>query len=67
MKRAQGIKKAWEQSCSKDTGNSMTAPLKTIIDLQYQKYLSLCHWCYENPLPLGEWLCEEIPEKGVRL
>lgn len=60
MLRAQGIKKRWEEIRKRDTRT--TAPLMTVLELQYQKYRSICFWSCENPLSFGKWLCQPIEE-----
>ena len=60
MKRAQGILARYKEEQKKDTEQSKVAPLDVIIDLQYNKYKSLCYWCNETPLKKGEWLRQII-------
>lgn len=59
MKRKEGIIKRWKLSNKKKPASLKGKKLKDfetqLVQAEYNNYVDLCYYCYEEPLAFTEW------------
>lgn len=59
MTRREGIIKRYKEPENKKIAEQ-AGTISALLSAEYENYVQLCHYCYEEPKQLNEWLNETI-------